>query len=706
MHQLLENSKDGIASPSVYPCSIQHTFNLLAGGVYAHALQNQDLALPAHRHPRRHHCGQTQPRDLGQARGILVILQVQYRGTLQEISNTDLAEQTLSTLEKNSEEFPSSIVREGGLSALLNYLDFFSIAVQRTALQAASNCCRNIRGVWPIIRNCLAYSDQRLVEFACLCVIRVVDAYHRASVENLEALVDTELIRAVNGLLLPAGAPLLAANTYTLLVRALATAVRASPKITLALLEADIVDTLYQILTGVLPPAGDVAAEQGGASGGAGLGGGLADMTVMENLAHRPKDQVEETLSLVSELMPPLPKDGVFDHKDYTENSPARMVKAKAKAERAAARQATHASLAAAMLVVDSLAPTPKASSSAAAAAPADDSASGETAVAEPEEGTASALPAPDRLELLRSKPAVVGWFMGLMVLILIDVYAASVITPVRVKTLTGLLKAVSFLDADGLKRVLTFVPVASFASSILSSKDHPTLVIGALQLVDLLLAKVPALYKPTFRREGPPAKDKEPAATAASSSSSSAKDKEKEKEEGDVGVRPRHPMPTLIPQTPRHPRHCSRRRAAAAYRRSQASSGGRERVWTMEKKGECTARGPGSGQRADTPGTHPCLAAALADDAVCNLHTSIFTNHAPLYLLPHFPPLQARLRARPPMWVQCALVIHHPPRFGCAPHPPHLDTIDTHLLIAHVTPRPAAWALLAVAAAIFHGQR
>ncbi|KAJ7286779.1 hypothetical protein C8J57DRAFT_571781 [Mycena rebaudengoi] len=82
-------------------------------------------------------------------------------------------------------------------------------------------------------------------------------------------------------------------------------------------------------------------------------------------------------------------------------------------------------------------------------------------------------------------------------------VYAASVIIPVRVKTLTGLLKAVSFLDVDGLKRILTFVPVASFASSILSSKDHPTLVIGALQLINLLLTKVPALYKPMFRREG-----------------------------------------------------------------------------------------------------------------------------------------------------------------------------------------------------------
>lgn len=157
-----------------------------------------------------------------------------------------------------------------------------------------------IRGVWPIIRNCLTYSDQRLVEFASLCVIRVIDSYHRASVENLESLVDTDLTRAINVLLLPAGgSPLIAGNTYTQFLRALATSARASAKITIALLEADITDTLYQILTGVLPsPEGrDVQ-----------LGTHLTDMTVMDNLAHRPKDQVEEALSLVSELMPPLPK--------------------------------------------------------------------------------------------------------------------------------------------------------------------------------------------------------------------------------------------------------------------------------------------------------------------------------------------------------------------------------------------------------------
>ncbi|PPQ99844.1 hypothetical protein CVT26_009341 [Gymnopilus dilepis] len=424
-----------------------------------------------------------------------------------EISYIDLAEQTLSTMEKISEEFPSAIVREGGLAALLNYLDFFSIAVQRTALQAAANCCRNvspehfsmIRGVWPIIRNCLSYSDQRLVEFACLCVIRVVDSYHRSSIENLELLMDSDLIRAVNQLLLPAGgSPLIATNTYTLLLRALATSARASAKITIALLEADIVDTLYQILTGVLPSASPSHSDQGDAASGQGLGGGLADMTVMENLSHRPKEQVEEALSLISELMPPLPKDGVFDHKVYTEKALARMVKAKAKAERAAARLAAQSQS-------STRAVSPSVPADTASPAPA-------TAESQPQESeenveASAALPAlevtPDRTDMLRSKPTVVGRFMQLLVPILIDVYAASVITPVRIKTLTGLLKAVSFLDSDGLKPVLMYVPVASFASSVLSSRDHPSLVIGVLQLVDLLLAKLPSLYKPTFHREG-----------------------------------------------------------------------------------------------------------------------------------------------------------------------------------------------------------
>lgn len=73
---------------------------------------------------------------------------------------------------------------------------------------------------------------------------------------------------------------------------------------------------------------------------------------------------------------------------------------------------------------------------------------------------------APDRTELLRSHPDVVNRFLHLMVPILVDVYAASVITPVRVKTLTGLLKAVSFLDGEELKEVFKVKYTATIVSN------------------------------------------------------------------------------------------------------------------------------------------------------------------------------------------------------------------------------------------------
>jgi E3 ubiquitin-protein ligase TRIP12 len=133
------------------------------------------------------------------------------------------------------------------------------------------------------------------------------------------------------------------------------------------------------------------------------------------------------------------------------------MIKAKAKAERAAARQ-TVANAAGV--------PVPaQASVAAGSSTPAEDSPAPEPAADAPQAAAdADEIPAVvparepvlDRTELLRSKPGVVGRYMQLMVPILVDVYAASVVAPIRLKTLTGLLKAISFLDADELRRVFT----------------------------------------------------------------------------------------------------------------------------------------------------------------------------------------------------------------------------------------------------------
>ena len=135
------------------------------------------------------------------------------------------------------------------------------------------------------------------------------------------------------------------------------------------------------------------------------------------------------------------------------------MIKAKAKADRAAARQAAAQAAASSSSAV----PPEGASTPAGDESQAQTSSEAMTIDVQAVQEADDALPqlpkevvTLDRTDLLRSKPEVVGRFLHLMVPILVDVYAASVNTPVRVKTLTGLLKAVTFLDGEELKRVFT----------------------------------------------------------------------------------------------------------------------------------------------------------------------------------------------------------------------------------------------------------
>ncbi|EKC98230.1 hypothetical protein A1Q2_07484 [Trichosporon asahii var. asahii CBS 8904] len=407
---------------------------------------------------------------------------------LNEISYIELAEQTLSI----SAEYPAAIVREGGLAALLNFLPFFSTNVQRTAVTTAANCCRNISGehfamirdVFPILREVLTQTDQRLVEQATLAVLRTLESY-RHNAEHLEGLLDLPTVVAINALLMPAGgSPIISDSTYTHLLKALTSAARASAKVTIALLEAGMTDTVHYILTGVLPAANEQE-EQGDAPGGQGLGGGVADMAVMQNLAHRPKDQIEEALGLVCELLPPLPRDGVFDHRAYSEKSLAKLQRRS----------------------------RPSSSRRSSSRAEGGSGSPGEPAEASSVPVLGSYPPGKSRrdvealneqrLTLLKSQPELVSKFMRCLMPVLVDVYAASVSLRVRTKALTGLTKATAFAEPGDLKQTLTNVPMSSFLGSIISSKDNPTFVLHALQLVELLAGKLPDVYLTSFHREG-----------------------------------------------------------------------------------------------------------------------------------------------------------------------------------------------------------
>ncbi|EPQ28457.1 uncharacterized protein PFL1_03760 [Pseudozyma flocculosa PF-1] len=476
---------------------------------------------------------------------------------LMEITFIDLAEQVLQTLEKVSQEFPSAIVKEGGLTAILQYLDFFNIHIQRTAMTAAANCCRKlsaeafpkVKEVMPTIQNVLGYSDQRLVESACKCVVRTVESY-RHQPDLLEQLLTSELLSAINGLLLPASAggqggsnTSLGSNTYTDVLKALGTACRASPKVAVALLENNIVDVLYHLLTGSAPPSDGTDEKVTGAasavramdleSANATAGGAeaaavavvpddqgtvaVADMAVLQNLAQRPKEQVQEALSLIGELLPPLPRDGVFDTRAYSEKAYLRRKAQEAKNRKKETASSSAKEVDAAGSKAEGVTADGDSSASASASAadepsersevsPSNSAGSSPSAKADkPRSDREAAKEAAQaaRVRLLQGREVAVERFTHLILPTLVEVYAASVAQHVRSKAINGILKILSFVEPEPLGRALDNVPLAGFVAAILSTRDHPQLVHGALQIVELLTIKLPHIYTALLRREG-----------------------------------------------------------------------------------------------------------------------------------------------------------------------------------------------------------
>lgn len=364
---------------------------------------------------------------------------------LLEIGFIDLAEQSLSTLEKISVEFPASIVREGGLTACLTYLDFFEKNTQRTAVTTAANCCRNIpedsfptvRDVMPVLEGILNNnSDPKVVEQGCICVSRIVQSF-RHQESKLEELVSTGLLKAILRLLLPGTTNLIGPNIHTSFLQVLAYTAKASPSLSAELLKMNVVDTLYQILTGVSPPSGteDVATK-------------IDSVVIMQALIHRPKDQVYETLNVICELLPDVPTTGLLYLDDLFD-----------------------------------------------AGYPGNES--------QPLSTTTKQSANEKRVELLKGCKDEVKRFAVILLPTLTDAYSSTVNLGVREKVLTAQLKMLSNLDTNILEEALRAVPYASYLASIFSQQDHPSLVTYALQAAELLLKRLEQIYRYQFYREG-----------------------------------------------------------------------------------------------------------------------------------------------------------------------------------------------------------
>jgi E3 ubiquitin-protein ligase TRIP12 len=183
------------------------------------------------------------------------------------------------------------------------YLDFFSTNVQRTAVTTAANCCRNIppdsfdtvKEIMPNLKTIISGTDQKVVEQGCLCLARIVDGFKHYP-DRLEQLVSEDVLEAVLAILLPGSTSVAGSSTHTQLLRLLGLLVRNSAKIGAQLLRMNLIDTVYQILTGVSPPEDhDMESRK------------KTSIFVLQALIHRPHNQILETLGIICDLFPDPP---------------------------------------------------------------------------------------------------------------------------------------------------------------------------------------------------------------------------------------------------------------------------------------------------------------------------------------------------------------------------------------------------------------
>jgi E3 ubiquitin-protein ligase TRIP12 len=104
---------------------------------------------------------------------------------LLNVAYIDVAELAVAIIERISQDQPLQVLKAGGLQAILMFLDFFQIAVQRQAVNSAALMLlpispsdvfdQHVRPVLPTLVQLLQHSDPQVLQSVCECWRRVLD---------------------------------------------------------------------------------------------------------------------------------------------------------------------------------------------------------------------------------------------------------------------------------------------------------------------------------------------------------------------------------------------------------------------------------------------------------------------------------------------------------------------------------------------------
>ncbi|KAM8953484.1 E3 ubiquitin-protein ligase TRIP12 isoform 3-T3 [Pelodytes ibericus] len=423
---------------------------------------------------------------------------------LQVIQCIDVAEQALTALEMLSRRHSKAILQAGGLADCLLYLEFFSINAQRNALAIAANCCQSISpdefhfvaDSLPLLTQRLTHQDKKSVESTCLCFARLVDNFQHE--ENLlQQVASRDLLTNIQQLLVVTP-PILSSGMFIMVVRMFSLMCSNCPTLAVQLMKQNIAETLHFLLCG--------------ASNGSCL--------EQIDLVPRSPQELYELTSLICELMPCLPKEGIFAvdtmlKKGNAQNTDgaiwqwrddrglwhpySRIDSRIIEAAHQVGEDEISLSTLGRVYTIDfnSMQQINEDTGTARAIQRKPNP------LANANTSGHSELKRDDaRAQLMKEDPELAKSFIKTLFGVLYEVYSSSAGPAVRHKCLRAILRIIYFADAELLKDVLKNHAVSSHIASMLSSQDLK-IVVGALQMAEILMQKLPDIFSVYFRREG-----------------------------------------------------------------------------------------------------------------------------------------------------------------------------------------------------------
>ncbi|XP_031342168.1 E3 ubiquitin-protein ligase TRIP12-like isoform X1 [Photinus pyralis] len=423
---------------------------------------------------------------------------------LQVIQCMDVAEQSLTALDMLSRRHSKAILQARGVQACLMYLDFFSINAQRNALSITANCCLNLTleefqfvgESLSLLANRLTQQDKKSVESVCLAFSRLVDSF-QSEPSKLQEIAGTDLLTNLQQLLVVTP-PVISTNTFISVLRMLSIMCASCPDLAFILLKQNIAETLLYLLTGSVE----------------------INQDEVELVSRQPQELYEIT-SLIGELMPKLPADGIFAV-DILLERPSIVNKEQPAWQWRDDRGTWHPYSTVDSRTIET------------AHISGDDEVSLHTlgrtytidfhSMQQINEDTGTSRPVQRRftptsivsdtsqsgsqvngeahVACLREENGLAASFIRSLFSVLYEVYSSSAGPAVRCKCLKALLRMVYYASPELLKEVLKNQIVSSHIAGMMASSDL-RIVVGALQMAEILMNKLPEVFGVHFRREG-----------------------------------------------------------------------------------------------------------------------------------------------------------------------------------------------------------